>query len=89
MKICQKNNLDPETIYQTQDIQLAASLCALGMGLLDIDRVNPDRCAFVFRGSQDLMLSVDLYWQRRLSIEPQVLLSALKAIKSRLYGERV
>lgn len=75
--------------FETQDIQLAACLSALGANLLAIDRQNPDRCTFVFEDVSDLRRTVDAYWRRQLSIEPQVLLGALKTVKSRLYNDSV
>jgi hypothetical protein len=73
--------------FRTQDIQLAASLTALGATLLYIDRSEPNRSTFVFEDSKDLKQVTQAYWRRQLSIEPQTLLSSFKAVKSRLYGE--
>lgn len=77
-----------ESSFETQDIQLASCLFALGASLTAIDRTNPNRCKFVFEDSIDLQKTVEAYWQRLLSIEPQTLLAALKAIKSRLYDNQ-
>lgn len=79
----------PDQMIETQDIQLAASMVALGSPIKTIDRYDPSRCVFMFEGSAHAKQIVDAYWHRQLSIEPQALLSALKSIKSRLYGERV
>ncbi len=88
-----KNSLQREQVleqsFETQDIQLAATIIALGTSLTAIDRADPNRCTFAFEDSSDLKRCVDAYWRRQLSIEPQALLGALKAVKSRLYGERL
>jgi hypothetical protein len=84
-----KNVLLKEHNFETQDIQLAACLYALGANLLSINRKDPDRCTFVLEDSPDLRRCTEAYWQRQLSLEPQTLLGALKAIKSRLYNENV
>lgn len=89
MKRAQLNERLPEQYFETQDMQLAASISALGSSLLSIDRQDQNRCTFIFEQSPDLRRSVDAYWRRELSIEPQALLGALKAIKARLYGEMV
>lgn len=76
-----------EQIFTTQDIQLTASLYALGANLLRVDRTDPARCAFVLENSPSLAKAVEAYWRRQLSIEPQTLLGAFKAVKTRLYDE--
>ncbi len=78
-----------ERTFETQDIQLAASLLALGANFTAIDRNNPDRCTFLFEDSNDVRRSVEAIWRRQLAIEPQTLIRALKALQSRLYGERL
>jgi hypothetical protein len=75
--------------FETHDINLASTLCAFGAVLQSIDRDCGDRCAFVFTNSKDTHQVVDGYWGKCLLIEPQALLAALRAIKSRLYGERL
>lgn len=73
--------------FETQDIQLAATILALGEKFDAIYRGNSSRCVFVFEDSANLRRYVDEYWNRQLSIEPQALLGALKSVKSRLYNE--
>lgn len=89
MKSALKKELASEHVFETQDIQLAASIIALGGNLATIDRHDPNRCTFAFEDSLDVRRAVDAYWRKQLSIEPQTLFGALKAIKSRLYGERL
>ncbi len=79
----------PGQAIETQDIQLAASMVALGATIKTINRHDPSRCVFIFEGSAGVRRIVEAYWHRQLSIEPQALLGALKSIKSRLYGERL
>lgn len=78
-----------ESAFETPDINLAASLAALNMPLTGIDREDPERCKFVFDNTPEVKRMVQAYWSKQLAIEPQSLLSSLKAIKSRLYGDRV
>lgn len=85
--LSEEGSLEPT--FETQDIQLAAALFALGANLLAINRSDSARCAFVFADSSDIRRMVEAFWHRQLSFEPQALLSALKAVKSRLYGDRV
>lgn len=75
--------------FETSDISLAATLHALGATIMGIDRQDVGRCVFVFKDTLDIQRAVQAYWRRQLSIEPQTLLSGLKAVKSRLYGERL
>lgn len=79
----------PPSTFETQDLQLATALFALGASLIHINRVDPARCGFVFNDKPNLRATVDAYWHKELCIEPQTLLASLKAIKSRLYNEKL
>ena len=78
-----------ERSFISGDINLAASLAAMNIPLAGIDREDPERCKFVFDDNPEVRRTVQAYWCKQLAIEPQALLSSLKALKSRLYGERV
>ena len=75
------------TSYEVADIGLAATAHAFGFPITEINRQDPRRCRFVFDDRDELRDLIDAYWRRSLTIEPQILLAALKATKARLYAE--
>lgn len=78
-----------ERFYETSDIQLAATLHALNVPIIDIDRRDAGRCIFILGGDIiDIESTEKAYWSKGISMEPQALFGALKSIKARLYGER-
>lgn len=72
--------------YETIDLELAATLYALGAKLDDVRDDVGNKKSFVFRDSDDVQKWVDGYWRRDLAIEPQHLLNALRMLKSRTYA---
>lgn len=84
-----KNIRYPEHLFETSNINLAATLCALGAQFESIDRRSSDKCLFQFREAPELQQLVDAYWRRQLTVEPQTILQALKNVKARLYDERL
>ncbi len=84
-----KKTSDIERSFETSDINLAATLCALGAQFESIDRYSPHKCLFQFRKNIELEKVVDSYWRRELLVEPQTILHALKSVKARLYDQAV
>lgn len=74
-------------IWKTADLALAAALF-LSRPLMDVER-QPDsrRAFFVFEQNKQLDKLMADYWQGRLKVEPRAYFEAMRAIKSRLYGE--
>jgi hypothetical protein len=79
--------LKKEQWFKTSDINLAATLCTVGVVLIHIERQDSHRCYFAFTETDEMTRVVSAYWRRELAIEPQSLLLNLKALKARLYSE--
>ena len=83
MKMNQDNNT--KNLYRTSDLSLCAALCVSGFVAKEIEKVNPQRSAFVFDSSVALEEVVAQYWQGELRVEPQVYFNQLRTLKSRIY----
>ena len=70
--------------YSSSDLGLA-TVVSLHYPIDSIDKSDPHKAVFIFKREEGLDNLVAGYWARRLQIEPQALLSQLKAIKTRLY----
>lgn len=73
--------------YKTSDLQLAATLYALGYQLLALDKADPRRAMFLFDSTDELEQSTSDFYADRLSLNPRRLLSSFRLVKERLYGE--
>ena len=71
--------------YKTSDFSLASTLQAVYEPLIDIDRTNPKRAEFCFRGSPELRKIITDYWNKKLRIEPLTFFDSIKTLKRRLY----
>lgn len=71
-------------IFSTTDLSLATVL-SLFYPLDSIDKANRQKSIFLFKREDGFDELITSYWRRELKVEPQALLSQLKAIKSRLY----
>lgn len=74
--------------WETSDISIAATLYALGAEFLGIQWQDDHKCTFSFTDSEELHKAVDAYWRKQLSIEPQLVLSALRALKAKVHDSR-
>ena len=70
--------------YSSSDLGLT-TVISLYYPIDSIDKSNPQKAVFFFKREAGLDDLIANYWARRLQIEPQTLLSQLKAIKTRLY----
>ena len=78
------NNTQLNTIFQTADLSLAATL-SLWYPIEEIDKTILRKAQFLFKRCDRLDELVESYWRRELTVEPQSFFNQLKAIKARLY----
>jgi len=74
--------------WETSDISVAATLYALGAEFLGIQWQDSNKCTFSFVDSEQLRKAIDAYWRKQLSVEPQLILSALRALKAKVHDSR-
>ncbi len=82
MKMTMKN----ENHYITTDLSLATTL-SLSHSLLNVERIDSRRVAFVFESNDELQADIARYWEKKLQVEPQEYFSQLKQLKSRIYSQ--
>jgi hypothetical protein len=70
--------------YQTQSLCLATTL-SLWLPIESIDRSDPNRAAFVFKKTDELIQLIELYHSRQLQVEPQAYFNQMRVVKTRLY----
>tara|TARA_Y100000310_G_C20229723_1_gene599649 strand:- start:38 stop:280 length:243 start_codon:yes stop_codon:yes gene_type:complete len=73
--------------YETNDLNLTATLCCLGYGIAHLDRSNAKRVVFFISGDQKaIQKDVERYWNGELKLSPSQLFLHQKALKQRLYS---
>ena len=77
--------MNPE--LATSDLNLAATLVALGHELVAMDKSNPKRVRFLFRKTETIETAIRGYWDNTLILPAQTLLGAQKTLKARLYSD--
>jgi hypothetical protein len=71
--------------YRTRDFYFAATLCALGMELIELDRSEPQRAAFIFRDDHRRREWTRQYFAGQLRLDPVVLFNSSRALKRAVY----
>ena len=68
------------------DLNLAATLTAIGYKLIDLDRTNSKRVAFIFEYNEKIKQSINDYWNNEIKLSALTLFNAQKLLKNRLYS---
>lgn len=76
-----KNNL-----LEISDLVLASSLVAGGFACEGIKRLSEKRVAFLFLPEDEIQLTINRFWKKELSFEPQHLMEQVKSLKARIYS---
>ena len=71
--------------FITHDLNLTATIVALGHTLENIQKNADGRAAFCFKRTEQLKQDVTAYWQQGITIQGHKLFDSLKYVKSRLY----
>jgi hypothetical protein len=74
------------TSYKTSTLPLAVCL-SLIYPLKSIEKGSDRNLVFVFEETQDLLESIELYWNKQLQVEPQSFFSRMRELKARLYEQ--
>lgn len=74
------------TDYKTNDFALSASLLAMNFKVQKLEKLGSGRVVFYFENNDDLMNTVEDYWQDRLTINPKTFFNAQKELKARMYA---
>ena len=79
-------SINQKKVYSTENLALATAI-SLWFPLETIDRTNPRKVKFEFFHSEQLDKFIESFWRQEVKVEPQAFFNALKALKSRIYGE--
>ena len=71
--------------YETRDFYFAATLCALGMELVELDRTQPQRATFVFRDDHRRREWTRQYFAGELRLDPVLLFNSSRGLKRAVY----
>lgn len=73
--------------YETSSMVLTATLIARGSSLASVSNEG-SKSIFIFNSSTQLNKTIELFWQKKLLIEPNAFWEAIRFLKSRIYGEK-
>lgn len=76
-----------EYYYSTSDLCLASTINVF-FPLDSIDKRNATKALFLFKETPELIETIELFWQGKLSIEPQMFFQKIKYLKTRIYENR-
>lgn len=75
-------------VYETSDLGLATTLSCLGYAIASLDRTNPRRVVFCFRGEKnEIETVIKNYWDGSLCLSPFAVLTHQKLLKQRIYSD--
>ncbi len=80
---------DPENYFYSSDIDVAATLVAIGHQLISLEKTASMRATFVFPRSAKLDADIETYWSGTLRVEPRRLLFERKQLKHRLFASKI
>ncbi len=72
--------------FSTFDLGLATVLVTLNYELLELDRSNPKKIAFVFKRKKNIEQVVNDYFNDRIKLPALTLFNNQKNLKSRIYS---
>lgn len=70
--------------YRTSDFALAVVL-SLSYPIEAVDKENPRRAYFVFRGDSELNAKVEAFYRDDLRVSPAAFFNQMRLLKARLY----
>jgi hypothetical protein len=71
--------------YKTTDLALSSYL-SLTVNLLEIVRLEGNRCEFVFQESAELLLKIESFFNNTARVSPVNYFNAIKSLKTRIYS---
>ena len=74
-------------IYKTQDVNIAAVLTSLGFELFDFDNTDKKCVVFSFEETARLKSVINMYWSKKLMIEPTSFFAQLRLLRSRIFDD--
>ena len=73
--------------YVNSDMGSAAALIVSGFELASLDRSDPKKVRFIFKGRIGIKEAMDNYWNCNLPLDSQTYFNALKRLKNQLNSD--
>jgi len=77
---------DSASVFTTYYIGVSTALLCAGFELLDIEKSNPKKALFVFRGEDGIEETANDYFANKLKVKARSFADNLKALKNKLYS---
>ncbi len=77
--------VNEDLLHTTSDFHCVSVLVAMGYEIEHVDKTNPSRCIFSFKSTDDLEKTVNLFWLRKLHLNPHAIFEAQRHVKSLMY----
>lgn len=72
--------------FSTFDLGCSTALISVGFELIRLDKTNPRKVQFIFRGVAGIEKVVDDYWADRLEVKARAFFDNVKMLKNRIYS---
>jgi len=86
-----QGELDPlteaEKYFATHDMACAAALIMRGFEMSSLDKGDPRKVKFVFKGSKGISDALKDFWDGRLLVDAQGYFNVIKRLKNMIYSE--
>ncbi len=78
---------ESQKYFTTHDLGVAAALIVHGYQLASMDKGEPSKCKFIFKGAKGISQCMQDFWDDKLQGNLQTYFNALKNLKNRIYSE--
>ena len=73
--------------YVNSDMGSAAALIVSGFELASMDRSEPKKIKFIFKGRKGITQAMEDYWNNKLQGDLQTYFNTLKRLKNQIYSD--
>ena len=83
----EKSNNEFAQCLSLTDLGNVAALIEAGFELLSLDRGDPKKVRFIFKGKAGLNQAVKDYWDSKLTVIAQNYFNTIRRLKNQIYSE--
>lgn len=76
---------DQQEQYFTYDLGCAAALVSVGFELALLDKENPRKVGFIFRGKEGINETIEAYFADKLKVRARTYFDNIRMLKNRIY----
>ena len=78
---------EEDKYFSTHDLALGSALIMRGYEMVTLDKGDPRKARFVFKGDKNISDTVKDFWDGRLPVDAQGYFNVIRRIKNQLYSE--